>query len=259
MSVVVVSRIQNPNELVGVQTSDGKRMVVQAGSAVPLGAQSGTIDLLTRGHGGMPPQVVKLATVANGRVSPLLGVAAPASVSTVQLGKMTLVLVEASQGHHGTLHQRSPCHLVGCYPTTPGGPMTPAVAGPGGHCLCNGKEIDPLGWAALFGADAPSSSLGLPPVIIGPGGGGQQYRPNVPSAQPVAYTENVQPCHLVLNESMLLGGQPQTLAQCLAPYQHGGALQPEPTPSPYATAMASGAMAGSTNDVINPFALDALY
>ena len=252
MSVVVYSRVLNPNEIVGVQTADGKRMVVQAGESLPLGTQSATIDLLIRGHRGVPPQVVKLATVANGRVSPLLG--APASVSTIQLGKMTLVLVEGSRGHHGTLHRHSPCHLVGCPPRRHGERVTPARSGPGGHCYCHGVQIDPLGWTALYGAEAPSS-LGLPSVIIKPGGGGQQYRPYVPNAQTIAYTQNVQPCHLVQDEAML-NGPVETLAQCLALNRGPGSLQPEPAFSPYATAAASGAMSGN---VINPFALDALY
>jgi len=256
MSVVVYSRVFNPNEIVGVQFADGKRRVVQSGESLRLGTQSATIDLLIRGHRG----AIKLATVANGRVFPLLGV--PASVSTIQLGKLTLVLVEGSRGHPGTLHHRSPCHLVECPRRRQGEQVTPARSGPDGHCYCHGVQIDPLGWtASIYGAEAPSSFTAgpLPPgAIPADGGGGQQYGPSgdVPDVWTKAYTGNVWPCQLVLDETML-NGSVETLAQCLATAR--GSLQPEPAFSPYATAAASGAMVGSTNDVVNPFALDAIY
>ena len=247
MSVIVQADVR-PNEAIGILTPSGHRMVVRADHALIPQAGGKTlntfdIELLVKGHRGMPPKVLKLASVSNGHMTPMLG--APVSLRTVPLtGGLTLVTVVSRASPSGT---QGPCHLVTCAPTHYGGPHTPAVTGPQGHCLCNGKVIDPLGWTALYGA-----SLGDPAFIINPGQTNIPGRPDVPSAPQIANTTSVNPCTIVQSTKML-NGPMLTLGECLA--ENRGNLQPEPAASPYSAAYGL----PSSGPVVNPFASDAIY
>ena len=256
MSVVVVSHVRNPNEVVGVQTADGKRYIVQPRHPF-TSTSSGilTIDLLTRGRDGAEPFVATIAMVKDGKVTqpPLMGL--PVVKSYFRDG-ITFVVVKGR--HHGTDRcANNYCQLLGC-PNT----GRPATVGRDCKCYCGPIEVAPHGWYAGFDTDAPSlgaPSLGDPPFIINPRGTNSPVYPGVPSDPQIANTKYVNPCKIVQDPSQLLGSYP-TLGDCWRAWgPNSGSLIPEAPPSPYTMASARGAMVGSTNDVVNPFALDAIY
>lgn len=229
------------NQAVGIESGSGHRQVVIAGSYGLVSEPSFTLDLLTKGVGGRPPQVLKLGSVSGGRLTPLLGL--PVTLRTVPLSsQLTVIVVE---GHSGSA--RDPCHLVTCPASRLGERPVPAHSNGEGHCLCPSatgpKIIDPMGWTPVYG---------MPNPIIGPGGGPTPGgRPNVPNVIPVANTDRVNPCAIVLDADMVNGPE-MSLGQCLASVRGPGALAPEPTPSPYAASY-------SSEPMVNPFALDAIY
>jgi len=260
MSLVVISHVRGSDrEVVAVQTSDGQRTVVLPSHPYTSSTSSGTltIDLLTRrpsrNSAPVPPLVSTIAMVKDGKVTqpPILGL--PVVKSYIRDG-VTFVVVE--DRHHGTDRCHNPCHLLGC-PNT----GRPATVGSDCKCYCGPTEVAPYGWYAGYGAEAPS--LG-DPAFINPGGTNNPPRPYVPDARTRANTVRVNPCKIVHDASQMVGSYP-TLGDCLQEWgPNSGALIPETPPSPYVMASASGAMRRSTstnytNDMVNPFALNALY